>query len=83
MLWDSCPVPRLHRQTVEPLPPPTCVVSSSANLFGWTDHGAVTASNGANTKKMWLQQGQNDQTHQRRGLFSIWDDLEVILDKNT
>ena len=35
VLWESCPVTRspscgrLHRQTVKPLPPPTCVVSSS------------------------------------------------------
>ena len=34
VLWESCPVAcspscgRLHRQTVKPLPPPTCVVSS-------------------------------------------------------
>ena len=49
VLWESCPVTcspscgRLHRQTVKPLPPPTCVVSSFTYLFGWTDHGAVTA----------------------------------------
>ena len=51
VLWESCPVTRprscarLHRQTVKPLPPVTCVVSSSTYLFGWTDHGAVTAAN--------------------------------------
>ena len=33
-------------------PPPTCVVSSSTYPFGWTDHGAVTASSGANTTKI-------------------------------
>ena len=49
VLSESCPVPRspscarLHRQTVKP-----CVVSSSTYLFGWTDHGSVTASSGAN-----------------------------------
>ena len=61
MLWESCPVTRspscgrLHRQTVKPLPPPTCVVSSSTYLFGWTDHGTVTASSGANpqTEAPW------------------------------
>ena len=37
---------RLHRQTGKPSPPPTCVVFSSTYLSGWTDHGAVTASNG-------------------------------------
>ena len=54
VLWESCPVTRspscgrLHRQTVRPLPPPTCAVSSSTYLFGWTDPGAVPDSNGAN-----------------------------------
>ena len=53
----SCPVTRLpscgrlHRQTVKPLPPPTCVVSSPTQMFGWTDHGASTTSSGANTTK--------------------------------
>ena len=55
---------RLHRQTVKSLPPPTCVVSSSMHLFGWTDHGAVTASNGANTTKMRSHHGQKDQTNE-------------------
>ena len=70
----SCPATRspscgrLLRQTIEPLPPPTCVVSSSTYLLGWTDHGAVTASNGANTTKMRWQQGQKDQTNDRSGL---------------
>ena len=41
-LPESCPAKRspscerLHRQTGLPLPPPTCVVSSSTYLFGWT-----------------------------------------------
>ena len=73
MLWESCPVTRspscgrLHRQTVKPLPPPT-VVSSSTYLFGSTDHGAGTASSGANTTKMRWQQRQN----------ATWDDVAVI-----
>ena len=37
---------RLHTQTVQPLPPPTCVVSFSTHPFGWTEHGAVTFSSG-------------------------------------
>ena len=76
VLWESCPVTRspscgsFDRQTVEPLPPPTCVVSSSTYLFGWTDHGAVTASSGANTTKMRRQQGRKDHTNKRLG--AIW-----------
>ena len=60
----SCPVTRspscecMHRQTGKPLQPPTCVFSSTTYLFGWTDHGDVTASNGANTTRMRSQQGQ-------------------------
>ena len=61
--WDSCPVTRspscerMHRQTVSPLPRPTCVVSSSTYLFGCTNHD-VTASSGFNTAEMRSQQGQ-------------------------
>ena len=79
----SCPATRspscecLHRQTGKPLPPPTSVVSSSTYRFGWTDHGAVTASNGANTTKMPSQQGQKDQTNERSGLRHLGR-LEVI-----
>ena len=75
--WERCPVTpspscgRLHRQTVKPLPPPTCVVSSSTYLFGWTDHGAVTASSGANTTKMRWQQRQKYQTNERSGLCHL------------
>ena len=70
---ESCPVTRspscarLHRQTGEPLPPPTCVVSSSTYLCDWTDHGAVTATNGANTTKMRWQHRQKDLTNERSG----------------
>ena len=71
-LWESCPVTRspscggLHRRTVEvePVPPPTCVVSSSTCLFGWTDHGAVTASSGA-------LRGRKDHTDERSGLCHL------------
>ena len=77
VLWESCPVTRspscgrLHRQTVKPLPPPTCVVSSSTHVFGWTDHGASTASSGANITRMRPQQGQEDQTNERSGLCHL------------
>ena len=46
VLREGCPVTR--SPSCERLPPPTCIVSSSTYLFGWTDHGAVTASRGAN-----------------------------------
>ena len=71
VVWESCPVTRppscarLHRQTGKPLPAPTCVVSSSTYLFGWTDHGAVTASNGANTTNMRSQQRQKEKEKKR------------------
>ena len=50
---------------------PTCVVSSSTYLFGWTNHGAVTASNGANTTKMRSQQRQKDRTSECSGLCHL------------
>ena len=56
---------------LSPCHPPTCVVSSSTYLLGWTDHGAVTASNGANTTKIRWQQGQKDQTNDRSGLCHL------------
>ena len=77
VLRESCFVTRsprcdrLHRQTVKPLPTPTCLVSSSTYLFGWTDHGAVTTSSGANTTKRWSQQGPKDQTNERRGFCHL------------
>ena len=77
VVWESCPVTRppscarMHRLPGKPLPPPTRVVSSSTYLFGWTNHGFVTASNGANTTKMRSQQGQNDQTNERSGLCHL------------
>ena len=39
----------------EALTPPICAVTSSTYLFGWTDHGAVTATSGANpqTEAPW------------------------------
>ena len=77
VLWERCPVTRsppcgrLHRKTVKPLPPPTC-------LFGWTDpwrrhsfkrrqhHEDAMA---AKTKK----------TKQTSALdFAIWDGMAVI-----
>ena len=70
----NCPVTgspsceRLHRQTVKPLPPTTCVVSSSTYPSGGTQHGAVTASNGACTTKMLSQQRQKDQIRHSRTL---------------
>ena len=37
-------------------------------MFGWTKHGAVTASSGDNTTKMRWQQRQKDHTNESSGL---------------
>ena len=88
VLWESCPVTRspscgrLHRQTVKPLPPPTCVVSSShKRLVGRTMapsqlQAAPTPRrcDGSKDKKT-----KDKKTKQTSVLdFAIWDDMAVI-----
>ena len=58
VLWESCPVTRAHlrvRACADRLLSPSHhqLVSSlrPRDMFGWTDHGAVTASSAANTTK--------------------------------
>ena len=82
VLWESrSPLcGRLHRQTVKPLPAPTCVVSSSTDLFGsfdgpWRQHSFKQRQHhedaiAARTKKTKQTSVLN---------FAIWDDMAVIV----